>query len=261
MSTLLLQAQTSEPPMPRCSPFLSCPAHGRKPAKYLARLTHLHLNGKGLTGISIAPGTLAAVNTLYLYDNEITSLDGLGSLAQLRHLYMQNNLISSVNAGELAAMSRLKKLYLNNNCLASLAPLAPLVGLVELHANAQRLPPGQAFDIAPQVLETMRSLRVLALANNGLHTTEGLAACKSLETVDLAKNGLDSLAAVAPLLNASPLKELDLRGNQISDSRQHLDAIIVSCPTITTLNGRELTQSERPYLQQLMRLGKRRIEM
>ena len=66
---------------------------------------------------------------------------------------------------------------------------------------------------------------------------------------------------MAPLLNASPLKELDLRGNQISDSRQHLDAIIVSCPTITVVNGRELTQSERPYLQQLMRLGKRRIEM
>lgn len=198
------------------------PRPNEKPAKFLGRLTHLHLNGKQLTGLSFTPSSLAAINTLYLYDNNLTSFHGLGSLAQLRHLYLQNNSISSVDAADLSGLTRLKKLYLNGNCLGSLAPLAPLVNLVELHANNQRLPSGQLFDVAPHVLESMRSLRVLALANNGLTSTDGLALCQSLETVDLAKNHLDSLSAVTPLLSASPLKELDIRGNAISDSRQHL---------------------------------------
>ena len=94
-----------------------------------------------------------------MYDNQLSVLEGLGSLAQLRHLYMQNNEISSVNAADLTGLTRLKKLYLNGNCLRSLAPLAPLTGLVELHANGQRLPPGEALDVAPEVLELMTSIR------------------------------------------------------------------------------------------------------
>ena len=60
---------------------------------------------------------------------------------------------------------------------------------------------------------------------------------------------------MAALLSASPLADLDLRHCGVSDSRQHLDAIIVSCPSIQTLNGRDLTASERPFLQQLHRRG------
>ena len=47
----------------------------------------------------------------------------------------------------------------------------------------------------------------------------------------------------------------------MSDSRQQLDAVIVRCPTIGRLNGRELTQSERPYLESLHRLGRRRADV
>ena len=64
-----------------------------------------------------------------------------------------------------------------------------------------------------------------------------------------------------PLLSVAPLAELDLRSNGVSDSRQQLDAVIVACPTIGKLNGRDLLASERPYLQKLHQLGKRRMDI
>ena len=207
------------------------PRTNEKPSKYLARITHLHLNGKSLTQSAISPGTCPALKTLYLFDNEkIDRLEGLGHLSELRHLYMQQCSICSVGS-DLSGLTRLTKLYLNGNALPSIAPLAPLTGLIELHLNSQRLPEGEALEVRRDVLESMRGLRVLALANNGLTSADALAGCSSIETLDLAKNKLDSLGAVVPILNASPLKELDLRGNALSDSRQHLDAIIVSSPT------------------------------
>lgn len=237
----------------------SRPRTDEDPKKYLARQTHLHLQGRRLKSSTLPPGAMPLLKALYLFDNEIEKLD-VGAQASLTHLYCQNNLISSFGA-DLASLTRLQKLYLNNNCLQSLAQLAPLQGLVELDASSQKLPPGEVFDVAPEVLSSMRQLRVLKLANNGLTSTAELAGCRSLETVDLSKNQLGNLASVAPLLGVAPLRELDLRGNTVSDVRQQLDAIIVSCPTIERLNGRELTQSERPYLQQLHRLGRRSIPL
>ena len=117
------------------------------------------------------------------------------------------------------------------------------------------------LDISPHALSAIRGLRILDLANNDLETTEGLAGCKSLVSVNLAKNRLGCLASVAPLLSAAPLDELDLRDNPVSAERQALDAVIVASPTLGRLNGRELTPSERPYLQQLHMRGQRSMDL
>ena len=227
-------------------------------AKFLGRQTHLHLNGKGLATIE-GLGCCPALKVLYLFENAIEVFEGLHT-TQLTHLYLQHNRI--VHVGDVSHLRRLEKLYLDGNCLRSLAPLAPLAGsLVELHASSQHLPAGEALDLSPDTLASMVLLRVLALANNNLTTTAPLAGLRSLEQVDLSKNGIDALSAVTPLLAASHVLELDLRGNPVTDSRQALDAVIVAGRSITTLNGRELTAAERPYLEQLHRRGARSLEM
>ena len=235
----------------------SRPKRDEPPAKYIARQTHLHLNGRKLKECSLPSGSTPQLRALYLFDNEIERLEI--EMPTLTNLYAYNNHVSSV--GDLSSLGRLQKLYLSHNRLQSLAALAPLQSLVELDASSQVLPPGEAFDISGEALANMRYLRTLKLANNGLTSTAELAGCRRLETVDLSKNQLSHMAAVAPLLGVAPLRDLDLRGNTISDSRQQLDAIIVACPTIGHLNGRELTQSERPYLQQLHRLGRRSMPL
>lgn len=236
----------------------SRPQRDEPPAKYIARQTHLHLNGRKWKECSLPAGSTPQLRALYLFDNDIERLD-VGALPTLTNLYAYNNQIASV--GDISSLGRLQKLYLSHNRLQSLAPLAPLQALVELDASSQVLPPGEVFDISGEALANMRYLRTLKLANNGITSTAELAGCHRLEVVDLSKNQLSHMAAVAPLLGVAPLRDLDLRGNTISDSRQQLDAIIVACPTIGNLNGRELTQSERPYLQQLHRLGRRSMPL
>lgn len=59
------------------------------------------------------------------------------------------------------------------------------------------------------------------------------------------------------LSGCGALHELDLRDNPISAVRQMLDAVIVGGSGLQVLNGRTLTASERPYLEQLHRRGAR----
>ena len=228
----------------------SKPRNDEPVVKFIARQTHLHLNGKQLKSCVVPNGCMPLLKVLYLYDNEIEVLEGLDSLAQLTHLYAYNNQIHEIKP-DIGALTQLRKLFLNGNEIASLAPLAPLTGLEELHAASQRLQPDETFDPAPAALGGMLGLRVLDLSGNSLRTTDGLGECRGLEIVNLSKNPLLSLASVAGVLAASPITDLDLRQCGVSESRQRLDAVIVSCPTIQTLNGRTLTAAERPYLQQL----------
>ena len=231
-----------------------------KDEDYLARQTHLHLSGRRIGSSAWPkPNPCPKLVALYLFDNALEAVDGLSALVNLTTLYMQNNRLESL--GDLSGLTRLKKLYLSHNCLASLAPLAPLTELEDLQVASQMLVPGTVMDLAPHVLGNMRNLEKLDLANNNIYGTDELAVCESLTTVNLSKNPLESLPTIAALLNSAPLNELDLRGCPLSDDRRNLDAIIVVCPTIQKLNDRELIASERPYLQQLHNLGRRRVDM
>ena len=166
----------------------SRPKRDEPPAKYIARQTHLHLNGRKLKECSLPSGATPQLRALYLFDNDIERLDVGPMLPTLTNLYAYNNQISSV--GDLSSLGRLQKLYLSHNRLQSLAALAPLQSLVELDASSQVLPPGEAFDISGEALANMRYLRTLKLANNGLTSTAELAGCRRLETVGSAPLGL-----------------------------------------------------------------------
>eukprot|EP00906_Rhabdomonas_costata_P003320 RCo005073 len=70
---------------------------GEPAEKLLKRATHLALQGKGIERISNLH-LCSQLRVLYLYDNRIRSLEGLGGVsAQLTHLYLQNNDIGGLN--------------------------------------------------------------------------------------------------------------------------------------------------------------------
>ena len=104
----------------------------------------------------------------------------------------------------------------------------------------------------------MRALRVFAAANNGLTEVLAIAELRGLQTLDISKNGIESVASVVPIFSSAlGITELDMRDNPLSANRQALDAVIVSCRDLHDLNGRTVTQSERLYLEQLRRRGTR----
>ena len=64
---------------------------------YLARLTHLTLDGRNIGGkVDVIASVLPGVRVLYLYDNVIRRMSGLERLTKLTHLYLQNNRIERV---------------------------------------------------------------------------------------------------------------------------------------------------------------------
>jgi protein phosphatase 1 regulatory subunit 42 len=63
--------------------------------KYLARLTHLKMDGRNIVHID-ALGCAPGVRVLYLYDNAIRRMTNLAPLPHLTHLYLQNNALTRV---------------------------------------------------------------------------------------------------------------------------------------------------------------------
>lgn len=231
---------------------------GEKRAKFLARQTHISVNEKGLDTVD-GLQAIPQLQVLYAFDNQIEQLEMHGG-SFLTHLYLQRNRINGI--GDLSSMKRLSKLYLDGNQILSLAPLVTLGNsLVELHLSSQLLPEGEVIDLDPDVLSSFHHLEVLSLANNGLTHVAPLAVIPSLTVIDLSRNLLEA-EAVAPLVSATPrLRELDLRGNPVSSSRQAMDTIIVTCRSLEILSGRELTPHERTYLDNLHRRGARQLSL
>lgn len=226
--------------------------------KYLSRQTHLSLDARKLKRMGTALQACPRLEVLYLFDNSLESLEGL-NLPLLTHLYVQNNQLREGPelAIALSTMRNLQKLYIGCNQLSDLAPLCVLSSLEELHAGGQR---GSGPLMLPPELEQLQRLRVLLVANNGLTDLTPLSVLGSLEKLDASGNMVSEMADVAPMLSRTPrLQTLDLRGCPLSKRRQMLDAVIVCGRSLTELNGREITKSERPYLQALERTGRRTL--
>ena len=106
---------------------------------FVAKQTHLSLNGRKLRSLGTALTSAPKAQVMYLFDNELHSLAGL-STHGLTHLYLQNNqLVATVELGAtLNTLTQLQKLYISGNRLADLMPLCGLLSLEELHAGSQR---------------------------------------------------------------------------------------------------------------------------
>ena len=135
-----------------------------------------HLQGDDLVG-------LTSLQRLYLRNNHLTSIEGLGALTSLELLDLRNNHLTSIDG--LGALTSLQIIFLDNNHLTSI-----------------------------EGLEAPTSLELLDLRNNRLTSIDGLGALTSLQWLDLRNNQLTSLEG--PEIPAS-LRMLFLRGNPISD--------------------------------------------
>ena len=94
------------------------PTRAQTATSFYSSITHLHLDGQGLTGDVEPLKVCLNLQVLYLYDNKLTSLRGLGSLKRLTHLYAQSNDIESLD--DFTAPPALQQLFLNGNMLLDL---------------------------------------------------------------------------------------------------------------------------------------------
>ena len=108
---------------------------------------------------------------------------------------------------ELAALTSLQELYLNNTQVSDLAPLQALTSLQSLDINYT-----QVSDLAP--LQALTSLNALYLNNTQVSDLAPLQALTSLRRLDLNYTQVSDLA---PLQALTSLQSLDINYTQVSD--------------------------------------------
>lgn len=112
--------------------------------KFLGRITHLSLNGKGLSRVVRNLSSSAShaflterpspvqdylahcpnVRVLYLFENRLTGLEGLEACPLVTHLYLQNNSLTDTDG--MAALTHLTKLYVFTVYMALCVPEWPV---------------------------------------------------------------------------------------------------------------------------------------
>lgn len=148
-----------------------------------------------------------------------------GLLADLEELSLHQLEIERIEG--LGALRKLRILYLQNNVIARMEGL------------------GHAKD-----------LRYLNLALNNVLTIEGLAVCEFLNKLDLTVNFISvgalelSVDHLSPLLH---LRELYLMGNPCSEWGGYREFVVASLPQLASLDGKDITRSERLAAQQRYR--------
>ena len=171
--------------------------------RFLARhppfpaLEELHLGACGITlasNLKLVHATLpsasfGALRALYLQDNDIQRLDAAalsgGGLARLETLVLDRNRIKRVDDDAFEGLVNLKVLRMEENGLKTLAHLAPLAKLRELHLACNRV-----ADIAElERLAALGELRVANLAANPacrkqVYRPIVLRHCPALRTLD-----------------------------------------------------------------------------
>ena len=124
---------------------------------------------------------------------------------------LQGNRLTATE--QLGALTSLRKLHLDANCITVLDSLERLTNLDELHVCRQRLQPGQQLQFNPGTLQALAPrLRTLACSSRGLTSLASLAVLNALESVDAADNCLQDGGDVVAAVQQWPrLRSLDVR--------------------------------------------------
>lgn len=94
-------------------------------------------------------------------------------------------------------------------------------------------------------LSRLKKLEYLNLALNNVQQIENLEGCESLKKLDLTVNFVARATSVENLRNNQFLEELYLTGNPCTDYVGYRDFVIATLPQLKTLDGTEITHTER----------------
>jgi hypothetical protein len=261
------------------------PTRGLTLPQWQATLHHLHLANMGLDGDLELLRWAPNLQVLYVYDNMLESLSGLGSLRRLTHIYANNNDIAELG---FEAPPSLEQLHLSNNCLFLVSGLEHAHNLSHLDLSSQRngngnlsqriangkagvdvtylAHPGDTEGGADQtagagvrieresVWGIAPSLRSLNLSGNGIEDV-GLSpfvVLQQLTELDLSCNALYSTNVLAQLLFRLPrLGTLRVRSNPLVEKTKWREALVIAGEGLREIDGKGVAAHERAFLLQL----------
>ena len=243
------------------------PTIGQTIETFYASITHLHFGNLGIVG-DVEPLRLCGnLRVLYVYENRLTSLKGVGALQRLTHLYAHENLIASLEDFE--APASLSQLFLGGNRLSFVEGLEGCTSLTELHLEGQRFSPSPAA-ITPTLADAEngsgppgeRLESVLACEPNVAEPaegkgTDGAMAAEGEDGTGVAESSVRYLHSSPPLVVshaslvaiAPSLLKLNIAHNRIDDDT--IEPFVV-LQRLTSLDVRANQLESITRLQQLL---------
>ncbi|MCA3447640.1 MAG: leucine-rich repeat domain-containing protein [Rhodobacter sp.] len=159
---------------------------------------------RALHVLPLETGDLDRLQTLKLYNTQVSDLAPLRGLTGLQTLWLSNTQVSDL--APLQRLTGLQTLWLDNTPVSDLAPLRGLTGLQDLS-----LVNTQVSDLAP--LQGLTGLQFLALINTQVSGLAPLQELTGLQTLSLSNTQVSDLA---PLQGLTGLRNLWLDSTQVS---------------------------------------------
>ncbi|XP_067144752.1 protein phosphatase 1 regulatory subunit 42-like [Centruroides vittatus] len=220
------------------------------------RLTHLYMQDKNISKIENLDNCIN-LTALYLFDNKIRKMENISHLVNLTELYLQNNYISKIE--NLENLKRLKKLYLNRNLITTVIGLNKQTELEELHLGNQNRDDENslAFDYH-SIQAVSYTLKILDICGNRVRRLNPLKSLISLEELYAEKNNIGEIHEISDTIKHwKRLKILYLTGNPVCKLYRYKDNVIISCPSLVTLDGKEITDVTRTFIQKMIEANSR----
>lgn len=184
------------------------------PLRGLTALEELNISGNLVTDLSPLSG-MTALGRLEIGTNRLTDISPLSSLTSLTYLDISGsyridsagNEAGITDISPLGSLRSLKTLYIQNNLIGSLEPIAGLTALSYVDATYNSL-----REIAD--LSAMTGLKTLVLQFNNIYTADGLNGQPVLEYLDLRDNFIRDISVI---LTMPRLDTVLASGNPIAD--------------------------------------------
>jgi hypothetical protein len=232
------------------------PVAGQTMEIFFNSITHLHLCSCRLLGDVAAVTLCKNLRVLYVYENRLTSLRGLGGLDRLTHLYAQENRIESLHDFE--APPNLQQLHLSGNRLAIVGGLETCTSLTELHIGSQHPPAPstpaagtneEAEDGSAELVALAEQPKEEGSANEEEKAKKGgvaspaplsfepaslMAIAPTLQKLTAPHSGLDD-DCVEPFVVLQSLTSLDVRHNEL-ESLGRLQQLLLRLPNLKSLS-------------------------
>ncbi|XP_054470363.1 leucine-rich repeat-containing protein 9 [Anoplopoma fimbria] len=204
----------------------------------MGSLEVLHLSHNGISNMAnLQLSRLTNLKALFLQGNEISQVEGLEGLHQLRELVLDRNRIKALAENSFIAQNVLLELHLAENRIRELNHLDPLTELRKLFLGMNKLQDITELDKL-EVLPLLTELSVVGnpVAKSSLHRPAMVLRLSQLQVLDGVMITLEERTR-AELLSADPLAFSQHPGASLPTTEINLPGLLPHMPRNTPLRG------------------------